>query len=158
MKRLLYVAMLVALLFSGSGNAQEISNSKLRAIGQLLEVSGANAVMDVQIDLVAKELMKHVFKSVAPEISENNVDVLTLMMVEKFKDSKGDFYWRAAVVYDKYFTHDEILAMVDWYSTPLGKKTIKVMPSLMTELSEAGRLWGMEVGERVAAEIVEEYN
>jgi len=36
-------------------------------------------------------------------------------------------------LYDKYFTEEDLQAMIDFYKTPTGKKTISVMPQLLQE-------------------------
>ncbi|MBE9145730.1 DUF2059 domain-containing protein [Planktothrix mougeotii] len=36
-------------------------------------------------------------------------------------------------LYDKYFTEEDLQAMIDFYKTPTGKKTISVMPELLVE-------------------------
>ena len=150
------IALFFALFMASPSHAQEISKSKLTAIGELLDISGTDAVLDAQIDTITKEILKLTLEPLKEKITQKGVDYLTQKIVEKFKTSKGDYYWRAAAVYDKYFTHDEILEMIDWYKTPLGEKMIKVLPKLSIELSEAGRRWGEEVGIRATKEFIEE--
>ncbi len=153
----IFIVVIFVLSMAHPSQAQENSKSKLTAIGELLEISGTDAVLDAQINTMAKEIMNLLFKKDFPKASQKAVDGLTQRMVDGFLVSKGDYYWRVAAVYDKYFTHDEILEMIEWYSSPLGKKTIKVMPKLLVESNEAGRRWGEEVGNRVATEMIEEF-
>jgi hypothetical protein len=150
---LLLLALVVVFPFQSL--AQGVSDSKLSAITELLKVSGIDAVMDVQINHLTNTLMPLVFKGLSPNISEDNSKKLAQFFKERFKSDKGDYYWRAAAVYDKYFTHNEILEMLAWYKTPLGKKTITVMPELTKELIQVGERWGEEVGRRAFFEINE---
>jgi hypothetical protein len=50
--------------------------------------------------------------------------------------------------------------MIRFYSTDLGKKTIRVMPALMQESMAAGQQWGQALGpqieERVKARLKKE--
>ena len=48
-------------------------------------------------------------------------------------------------IYARHFTHADVRGMIDFYDTPLGKKTIKAMPSLMQESMQASHHWAQEV-------------
>ena len=47
----------------------------------------------------------------------------------------------AVPIYDKYFSDDELRQLMAFYETPVGKKTITVMPQLMNELMRAASNW-----------------
>ncbi len=59
-------------------------------------------------------------------------------------------------LYDKYFSEDELRQMVAFYSTPVGRKTISVMPALMQEAGQGVEeaVWPVAVG--LIQEIVSE--
>jgi hypothetical protein len=48
---------------------------------------------------------------------------------------------RVVDIYVKHFTHDEVRALLDFYTTPVGRKVIKVMPMLAQESSAVGQRW-----------------
>ena len=152
----IFICLAVALFIAFPSHGQKISQSKLTAINELIDISRIDAVLDVQINTSAREIMSLLYKQQFPKASQSFVEGLTQRMIDEFLASKGDYYWRTAAVYDKYFTYDEILKMIDWYSSPLGKKTIKIMPTLSVELSEAGKRWGEEVGRLVTEKLVNE--
>ena len=63
--------------------------------------------------------------------------------------SEKYFTWDAmkddmAVIYKKYFSDEEIAKLIEFYETPVGKKSIEVMPQLFQE--------GSQVGMRIAQE------
>ncbi|UTF58843.1 DUF2059 domain-containing protein [Gilvimarinus sp. DA14] len=63
--------------------------------------------------------------------------------------SEKYFTWDAmkddmVVIYKKYFTDAEIEKLIEFYSSPVGKKAIEVMPQLFQE--------GSQVGMRIAQE------
>ncbi|GAB4231320.1 MAG: hypothetical protein Tsb0034_03610 [Ekhidna sp.] len=58
-------------------------------------------------------------------------------------------------VYEKYFTHDDIEVLIEFYKTPVGKKTIAVMPSVMQESMQIGQEWGLQISERVRVKLEE---
>jgi len=59
-------------------------------------------------------------------------------------------------LYDKYFSEEELRQMVAFYSTPVGRKTISVMPALMQEAGQGVEeaVWPVAVG--LIQEIVSE--
>ena len=60
-------------------------------------------------------------------------------------------------IYARHFTEDDVRDMIAFYETPIGKKTIEVMPRLMQEGMQAGQRWAAEmmpgVEERVVARL-----
>ncbi len=59
-------------------------------------------------------------------------------------------------IYDKYYTEEDIVALLEFYNTPIGKKTISVTPALMQESMMAGQTWGMKLAEQIVAEMQKE--
>jgi hypothetical protein len=59
--------------------------------------------------------------------------------------------------YDKNFTHEEIRGLIAFYQTPLGKKSVSVLPQLVAEVQEKGRTWGEGVGRQCMTEVLAEH-
>jgi hypothetical protein len=51
-------------------------------------------------------------------------------------------------IYDKYYTRDDIQELTRFYQSPVGQKTVKVLPQLSAEAIDAGQTWGREVADR----------
>jgi uncharacterized protein len=51
-------------------------------------------------------------------------------------------------IYDKYYTRGEIEDLMHFYQSPVGQKTIQVLPKLSTEAINAGQEWGRMVADR----------
>ena len=51
-------------------------------------------------------------------------------------------------IYDKYYARDEIHDLTTFYQSPVGQKTIKVLPKLSAEAIDAGQEWGRMVADR----------
>jgi hypothetical protein len=60
-------------------------------------------------------------------------------------------------VYDKYLSDEEIKGLIQFYQTPLGQKTLRVMPQLMAESQEAGRKWGEGLGRQSMLDVLSEH-
>lgn len=62
-------------------------------------------------------------------------------------------------VYKKYYTPEDVKAIIAFYETPIGKKTIAVLPGITKDSMTAGQAWGLDIGTKVAAKLKEKgYN
>jgi uncharacterized protein len=59
-------------------------------------------------------------------------------------------------IYDKYYTRDEIEDLTRFYQSPVGQKTIKVLPKLSAEAIDAGQEWGKMVADRAMRKLREQ--
>jgi len=59
-------------------------------------------------------------------------------------------------IYDKYYTRDEIQDLTRFYQSPIGQKTIKVLPKLSAEAIDAGQEWGKMVADRAMRKLREQ--
>jgi hypothetical protein len=67
-----------------------------------------------------------------------------------------DLLERVVPVYSSHFTTAEVNEMIEFYSTPTGKKIISEMPGVVQECSAAGQKWGQEIGARIGAQLEKE--
>ena len=58
-------------------------------------------------------------------------------------------------IYDKYYTREEIRDLTLFYQSPVGQKTIKVLPKLSAEAIDAGQEWGKMVADRAMRKLKE---
>ena len=47
--------------------------------------------------------------------------------------------------------------LIQFYQTPLGQKTISVLPELTGEMAEAGKQWGQQLGRQSMQEVLTEH-
>ena len=60
-------------------------------------------------------------------------------------------------LYDKYFSAQEVKDLIRFYESPIGQKTITVLPELMAQLQAEGRKWGEDVGRQSMLEVLAEH-
>ena len=44
-------------------------------------------------------------------------------------------------LYAKHFTHDDVLVLLEFYSSPVGQKAVTVLPLLVQEGAAIGQRW-----------------
>jgi hypothetical protein len=62
----------------------------------------------------------------------------------------------AVPVYNKYFSLEEVRGLIQFYETPLGQKSISVLPQLTAELMGEGRQLGEEAARQSMLEVLAE--
>jgi len=56
-------------------------------------------------------------------------------------------------IYAKHFTHEEINRLLEFYRTPVGRKVIDKMPSIMQESMSLGRMWGKRLRQQLVEQL-----
>lgn len=117
-------------------------NSKAQKIKHLLELTGS-AKIGVQV----VHNMIGTYKNYYPDIPQSTWD-------ELLKEINADEIINLIIpIYDKYYTEQEIDELIKFYQTPVGQKTIKVLPNITQESMAAGEKWGREIAERINRKI-----
>lgn len=121
------------------------TNSKQQKIKQLLVVTGSG------------NLSIQMMKSIMGSYQKSHPQIPQEFWNNFMQEVKADDLEKIIIpIYDKHFTETEIDDLVKFYNTPAGKKMIEKMPLIMQESMSAGRIWGKEIAERVAARLKEQ--
>ena len=137
------------------GQTKGIDPAKLENIRQLLKVTKGEDVQDLMVNQVLTALK--------PMFSATGNDVRGRQMYKRFSDlvseefRRIDFVGTTIVLYDKYFTNDEIVGLIHFYETPLGQKAIGVLPMLVQESMARGQEQGQQAAERALNRLSQEY-
>lgn len=59
-------------------------------------------------------------------------------------------------IYKKYYTQEDLKAIIAFYETPVGKKSINVLPNITKDSMTAGQAWGLEIGTKVVNKLKEQ--
>lgn len=149
MKLSFFICLLFIAPFLGSAQkAQPVKQTttanpaKAKKIKLLMETTGSGKLGVQMMDQMLSAL-----KEQYPTVDKSFWD-------EFLKESKAEDIIELIIpVYDKYFTEADIDAMLVFYNTPVGKKTIATMPFIMKESMEIGEVWGTGIAEKVLAKL-----
>jgi uncharacterized protein len=134
----------------------KIDPTKEADIRRLLDLAGVRALSAQMVDQMGKSLKPLMTQALpAGDYREKLVDLFYV----KFQ-SRLDMQHLVDVavpIYDKYLSHEEVRGLIEFYQTPLGQKTIKVLPTMVAELQEAGRKWGGDLGRDSMKEVLAEH-
>ena len=73
-----------------------------------------------------------------------------------FTKSIDSLYVKSIPIYKKYYSNDEILQLIDFYKTPIGQKSLVVLPDLSKEFAKAGQDWGKSLEPKIT-EVIDNY-
>ena len=109
--------------------------------------------------LMASQMATAMFnglKQSVPGISDGSFDIVNEVVQSEFGrsiDAKDGLMSQLIPLYAKYFTHEDILAMLSFYQSDLGHKMLTAMPALIQESSQIGQEWATTRMPAVQAEI-----
>lgn len=118
--------------------------AKRSEIRKLIELTGA-----ANISADALQKMIEPLKASYPQVPE---EFWNTFIHEVHSDELIDL---VIPIYDKYYTRDEIRELTQFYQSPVGQKTIKVLPKLSAEAIDAGQEWGHMVADRAMRKLRE---
>lgn len=147
--RFLCTALLLALLSitampAASMAASDISPAKRAAIIQLMETTGSKNI-GLQMGSAMIQNLVTAMKTGNPDLPDRAVAIIAEETRKLVEQKIDDLLKTIVPIYDQYFTADEINELLAFYQTPIGKKTISVLPRLTQASMLAGQNWGQEL-------------
>jgi hypothetical protein len=61
---------------------------------------------------------------------------------------------RLVQVYDRHYSHSEILELIKFYESPIGKTFASQQPAIQAESMKIGQLWASEVSEEIMSKLL----
>ena len=120
-----------------SDSAKQQQDAKRAEIRKLIELTGAaNVSADAMRQIIAP------IRTSYPDVPDAFWDTF---LKEVHSDELIDL---VVPIYDHYYTLDEIHELTRFYQSPVGQKTIKVLPQLSSEAINAGQQWGQTITDR----------
>jgi len=139
-----------------SSAAVQIDPAKEAAIHKMFEVMEMTKMMQETVAGMSSSIKPVLLSSLAPgEYREKLVDLFFQRFQSKFKAEQ--LIELAIPVYAKYYTTEEIEGLTAFYKTPLGKKTLSVMPQTVIDMQTAGKKMGEELGRQSMLEVLAEH-
>ena len=108
-------------------------------IVRLLKASGGDREVLGQAETLTDELIVPV-KVVRTDISEERFAEIKQEIMDFVKEELGgedSIYDVLIPIYAKYYSHDEVKALADFYASPLGQKSLEVAPLISAESKSA---------------------
>jgi hypothetical protein len=143
---------------ANSTGPSKIDPAKEAAIRQLLDqVGGVTAIKQVIDGMQAN--MKSILTNTLPpgEYRAQLIDLFLAKFSSEVASSSQQFLDQAVQTYDKYLSIEDIKGLTQFYATPLGQKTLHVLPQMTVEMQSAGMQWGQTVGRQAMIDVLKEH-
>ncbi|HYL61878.1 MAG TPA: DUF2059 domain-containing protein [Candidatus Methylomirabilis sp.] len=122
----------------------------------MFEAIGTEKLMQQVVDSTLNGMRPTLIATLPPgEYRERLVELFFQRFQSKFKPQA--LLDVAVPIYDKYFTREEIEGLTHFYKTPLGQKTLSVLPQTLLEMQTESRKIGEQIGQESMTEVLEEH-
>ena len=134
-------------------NAQTQTNGRINA-NDIIEVKQKHEDTQKLIEILGlQKTAKSTFPKIIAALKPQFPQVPDKFWIEFQSESNlqkcVEFY---VETYERHFSHEEIRGMLQFYSTPLGKKIILTMPEVMQESMDMGKEMGIALQEQLERE------
>jgi hypothetical protein len=127
-------------------------------IRRLLEVAGTKSLMTDVMNNMAKNLRPVLVNSLPP--GDYRAKLIDLFL-EKFMARANEEFPKLAEgaipIYDKYLSDEDIKGLIQYYQTPLGRKTLSVLPMIFAEMQSQGQKLGERIGRESMLQVLADH-
>jgi uncharacterized protein len=115
--------------------AADISAGERKKILELMEIIGAKNI-GRQVSVSFAQQLSYGLKQSQPDIDPEAFKVVASVTDEELSKHSEDLLEKMVPLYAKHFTAADLDALLAFYKSPIGRKTVEAMPALMQESME----------------------
>ena len=135
-----------------------VDPAKEADIRRLLDVMGSQALMTQVMGNLETDMKPMLMKSLPPgDYREKLVDLFFEKFMARVKTQMPSLLDAMIIIYDKYFSDEDIKGLIQFYQTPLGQKTLSNLPKVVRESQAAGEKLGAKMGLEAMQDVMSEH-
>ena len=143
-RSLLILSSLMFFVFSTAVALEKLTQQKIDNIKAILELSNYKETVRVTWENMFQQIIK-VQQAAKPELKNPTYEKVLMdvgrMLVEEMVDENSSYMASVIHTYHRHFTANEIRQMLEWQASPIGRKSARVTPMIVQELTELGELY-----------------
>lgn len=147
MKRCLSVILAIAFIPTAFAVAQQPSDTTKEDVQKLFDAMQAKkmfesvkGMMQRQVPVMVDAALKESIPDATTADKQQMNEFMAAEVTKVYDTMPTDELIQAMVpAYQHHFSHAEMQQLIDFYSTPVGKKSITEMPAVMQEFTQAGQ-------------------
>jgi hypothetical protein len=139
------------LMVAAPAHAQDIDPAFRADIVKMMDLTGTSKIGRQMATMISQQMLQ-MMKTQHPEVPERNFDVVREVAEKEFENAfegPDGLQSRMVPLYAKYFSPEDVRGLIAFYQSPLGQKSLSVMPALMQDGIAIGRQWAAEATPRV---------
>lgn len=147
--------LLAVALLTGVARADSLTPAKYADIKLLMDSTGSANIARQFASASSLQIFK-TLRASRPEIPERAIGIMDRELMALFTEkmsAPGGLMEQVIPIYDRYFSHQEIRELLAFYQTPIGRKSISVLPKVVAESMAAGQRWGQSLGPEIERRI-----
>lgn len=152
MIRRFVLALCAGLVCIQAASAQDIPADKRADIERLLAMTQAQAIAQ-QMSQAMVAQMTGMVRASNPDVPSRVLDVLSEAIDAVIEENMASLMTQMTTVYDDNFTHDDILALLEFYSSDIGRKFVAAQPAIARQSMAIGQTWGQSLGPQIQQRI-----
>jgi hypothetical protein len=115
--------------------AADVSASERKKILELMEIIGAKNISR-QVSVSFAQQLSYGLKQAQPDIDPEAFKVVASVTDQELATHEDELLEKMVPLYAKHFTEADLDALLAFYRSPIGRKTVDAMPALMQESME----------------------
>jgi uncharacterized protein len=128
--------LIICIIFTSQSYSQ--SESKKAKILEMISLTGAD------------KLGIQMFNSMIDSFKKSNQNVPEEFWIELEKEVDANELVQLYIpIYDKYYTEEDLENLIVFYKSPTGRKVTSIMPTMVAESMEVGKVWGKNLARKV---------
>jgi len=143
-KIILITVTLILLLLCPTAAQEKLTQQKIDNIKALLVLANYKETVRVTWENMFQQIIK-VQQAAKPELKNPTYEKVLMdvgrMLVEEMVDENSSYMASVIHTYHRHFTANEIRQMLKWQASPVGRKSARVTPMIVQELTELGELY-----------------
>ncbi|MFT8246365.1 DUF2059 domain-containing protein [Roseomonas sp. BN140053] len=149
LRRLILLAFLLCPALPADAQPATAESDAPAAARVLIEVTGTAAVMEQMLEGMRTPIVQ-LLRQQSPQLPAATVErAVDELLMPEFRVRLPEFLDAATAIYVANFTVEELRELAAFYTTPLGAKTIRIMPQMVEQSMAAGQAWGQRVAREV---------
>jgi uncharacterized protein len=146
-----------ALMFAGFVSAQPISEEMKADTRTLLEMSGALKIGEQMGNAVSQQIIT-AMRNQNANVPTSATDIVAEVVRKNINEFANDPAMMDGLIaiYAKYYTHEEILALIELYKSPLGIKMMATGAQVTQESAQFGQTLFLQRGPKIQEDIKQE--
>jgi uncharacterized protein len=141
-----------------AASQEALSDAKVQAIRELIRITNAQ-INETAFSEALTQQMLSVLRSRNPELTGRAERIVAeeVSAVVAREMANETLHRKIYPIYARYFTLEELRALIAFNQTAAGRKANEVMPLLIQESRGATQAWGREIGPRITDQVVRRF-
>ena len=156
--RLTSLALLLAL--STGAFSEDLTAEKKLLIDEFLSITGGAIDLGEVVTSIYIDSMSTALRQSSPNVDANVIEALEDEVTNVVSEEVGDKDINKELsypIYHKYLTGSEITELISFYKSPIGRKTINILPDISQETLMAGQAWARGLGPKIQERVLERF-